>query len=191
MLLTSAMSAELFFLTLFMQNVLGYSPLKAAFAFIPTAVPVVIFSRIAGRLLPRTGAKPMLIAGAVITLVGVAWLSQLSATSGYAAAVLTPIILTSVGVGLLFPSMTLVALDGVGPTETGAASAMLTATQQIGGSLGIAGLVTVFDAAGGQHALAHGVAAGFAGGTVIMLAVVLIALFLVRRRARPSTTPSD
>jgi EmrB/QacA subfamily drug resistance transporter len=183
LLLTSAMSAELFFLTLFFQDVLGYTPLTAAMAFVPTAVPVAIFSRIAGRLLPRTGAKPLLVAGALITTAGVAWLSQLTVTSSYPVMLLTPIVLTSVGVGLLFPSMTMVALADVAPGEAGAASAMLTATQQIGGTLGIAGLVTVFDAAGGQHALANGIAAAFAAGTVVMAVVVLIAVFGVRRRA--------
>jgi EmrB/QacA subfamily drug resistance transporter len=183
LLLTAAMSAELFFLTIFLQEVLRLTPLAAAFAFVPTAVPVVIVSRVAARLLPRTGAKPLLIAGALITTAGVAWLSQLSAASSYAVAILGPIVLTGIGCGLLFPAMTLVALTDVAPDEAGAASGMLQATQQIGGSLGIAGLVTVFDAAGGQHAIASGIAAGFAGGTVIMAVLTTIALFVIRRRA--------
>jgi EmrB/QacA subfamily drug resistance transporter len=183
LLLTGAMSAELFFLTLFLQDKLGFSPLTAAFAFVPTAVPVVIVSRITARLMPRTGAKPLLIAGALITTAGVAWLTQLSAGSSYAGAVLGPIILTGAGVGLLFPAMTVVALAGAAPAEAGAASGMLQVAQQIGGSLGIAGLVTVFDAARGQDHLAVGAAAGFTGGTAIMAAVTLIALFVVRRRA--------
>jgi EmrB/QacA subfamily drug resistance transporter len=183
LLLTSAMSAELFFLTLFLQDVLRLSPLDAAFAFVPTAVPVVIVSRVAARLLPRTGAKPLLVAGALITTAGVAWLSQLSAASSYPAAVLGPIVLTGIGCGLLFPAMTLVALTDVEAGEAGAASGMLQATQQIGGSLGIAGLVTVFDAAGGLHSMASGIAAGFAGGTVIMVVLTLITVFVIRRRA--------
>jgi EmrB/QacA subfamily drug resistance transporter len=181
LLLTAAMSAELFFLTLFLQDVLHFTPLAAAFAFVPTAVPVVIVSRVAARLLPRTGARPLLIAGALITTGGVAWLSQLSAGSSYLAAILGPIVLTGIGCGLLFPAMTLVALTDVAAGEAGAASGMLQATQQIGGSLGIAGLVTVFDAAGGQHSLAPGIAAGFAGGTAIMAVLTMITLFVIRR----------
>jgi EmrB/QacA subfamily drug resistance transporter len=182
-LLTSAMSSEMFFLTLYLQDVLHLSPLAAGLAFIPTAVPVVIVSRFAGRFLRRFGARNVLLAGALITLAGVAWLTQLTATSSYVAAVLGPIVLTSIGCGLLFPAMAVVALTDVGPGEAGAGSAMLQTTQQFGGALGVAALVTVFDAAGGQHAVASGVAASFAGGTVIMAAVTLIALLVIRRRA--------
>jgi EmrB/QacA subfamily drug resistance transporter len=182
-LLTAAMSSELFFITLFLQDVLKLSPIEAAFAFIPTTVPVVIVSRIAARLLPRTGAKPLLVAGALITLAGVAWLSQLSAGSSYLAAVLGPIVLTGIGCGLLYPAMTVVALTDVAPEEAGAASGTLQAAQQIGGSLGIAGLVTLFDAAGGLHAMAAGIAAGFAGGTAVMAVLAAIAVFVIRRQA--------
>jgi predicted MFS family arabinose efflux permease len=183
LLLTSAMSSEMFFLTLYLQDVLHLSPLAAGLAFVPTAVPVVIVSRVAARLLPRFGAKKVLVAGALITTAGVAWLTQLSAASDYAAAVLTPIALTAIGCGLLFPAMTVVALTDVVTGEAGAASAMLQAAQQFGGALGVAALITVFDAAGGQHAMAAGIAAAFAGATVIMAAVTLIALLVVRRRA--------
>jgi EmrB/QacA subfamily drug resistance transporter len=183
LLLTSAMSSEMFFLTLYLQDVLHLSPLAAGLAFVPTAVPVVIVSRFAGRLLPRFGAKRVLVAGALITTAGVAWLTQLSATSGYAAAVLGPIVLTAIGCGLLFPAMTVVALTDVPPGEAGAASAMLQAAQQFGGALGVAALVTVFNAAGGQQALARGVAASFVGGTVVMIAVTAIAVLVVRQRA--------
>jgi EmrB/QacA subfamily drug resistance transporter len=181
LLLTSAMSSELFFLTLYLQDVLRLSPLAAGLAFVPTAVPVVIVARIAARLLPRFGAKQVLVAGALLTTAGVAWLTQLSATSGYATEVLTPIVLTAVGCGLLFPAMAVVALTDVVAGEAGAASAMLQAAQQFGGALGVAALITVFDAAGGQRALAAGIAAAFVGATAIMAAVSLIALLVVRR----------
>jgi EmrB/QacA subfamily drug resistance transporter len=182
-LLTAAMSSELFFLTLYLQDVLHLSPLAAGLAFVPTAVPVAVVSRFAGWFMPRFGARNVLLAGALITLAGVAWLTQLTAASSYVAAVLGPIVLTSIGCGLLFPAMTVVALTGVGARETGAASAMLQTTQQFGGALGVAALVTLFDAAGGQHAVASGVAASFIGGTVIMAAVTLIALLVIQRRA--------
>jgi EmrB/QacA subfamily drug resistance transporter len=182
LLLTSVMSAQLFFLTLFLQDKLGFSPLTAAFAFVPGAVPVVVFSRVAARLMPRTGAKPPLVAGALITTAGVAWMSQLSPASSYAGSLLGPLILVAAGVGLMFPAMTVVALADVPPGDAGAASGMLQAAQQIGGSLGIAALVTLFDAAGGQHHLASGVAAVFTGGTAILAAVTLAAIFMVRRQ---------
>jgi EmrB/QacA subfamily drug resistance transporter len=183
LLLTSAMSSEMFFLTLYLQDVLHLSPLAAGLAFVPTAVPVVFVSRFAARLLPRFGAKSVLVAGALITTAGVAWLTQLSAASSYGATVLIPIVLTAVGCGLLFPAMTVVALTGVAAGEAGAASAMLQAAQQFGGALGVAALITVFDAAGGQRAMAPGIAAAFVGATAIMAAVTLIALLVVRRRA--------
>lgn len=182
-LLTGAMSSEMFFLTLYLQDVLHLSPLAAGLAFVPTAVPVAVVSRFAGWFIPRFGPRNVLLAGSVITLAGVAWLTQLTATSSYVAAVLGPIVLTSIGCGLLFPAMTMVALTDVGAREAGAGSAMLQTTQQFGGALGVAALVTLFDAAGGQHAVASGVAASFVGGTVIMAAVTLTALLVVRRRA--------
>ncbi len=183
LLLTGAMSSEMFFLTLYLQDVLHMSPLVAGLAFVPTAVPVVIFSRIAARLLPRLGGKTVLVTGALITTAGVAWLTQLSATSSYPAAVLGPIVLTAIGCGFLYPAMAVVALTDVAASEAGAGSAMLQAAQQFGGALGVAALITLFGAAGGQHAMARGVAASFAGGTAIMAAVTVVALFVVRRRA--------
>jgi hypothetical protein len=90
-------------------------------------------------------------------------------------------VLTAVGCGLLFPAMTVVALTDVVAGEAGAASAMLQAAQQFGGALGVAALITVFDAAGGQRALAAGIAAAFVGATAVMAAVTLIALLVVRR----------
>jgi MFS family permease len=184
------MTSELFFLTLYFQDVLRFSPLVAALAFVPTAVPVIFVSRLAGRLMSRVGAKPVLVAGALITTAGVAWLSQLSADSGYAAGVLGPIILTAVGCGFLYPAMALVALTDVPRGEAGAASGMLQAAQQIGGSLGLAGLGSLFAAADARHGLASGIAAGFTGGAVIMGAVTLIAVLVIRRQPHPARLAS-
>jgi MFS family permease len=191
LLLTGAMTSELFFLTLYFQDVMRLRPLVAALAFVPTAVPVIFVSRLAGRLMSRVGAKPVLVAGALITTAGVAWLSQLSADSGYVAGVLGPIILTAVGCGFMYPAMALVALTDVPRGEAGAASGMLQAAQQIGGSLGLAALGSVFAAAaagGGRLALATGIAAGFTGGTVIMAVVTLIAVLVIRRQPHPAPT---
>ena len=150
--LAAAMFGQFFFLTLFVQDVLGYSPLRAGLAFLPITGAIVLTSQFAARSLPTIGPKRLMAAGALLALSGLAWLSQVSVASGYVDGILGPMLLFGLGMGLLFVPLTIVAVSGVPPHEAGAASSLLNVMQQVGGSLGLSILVTVFGTASRNEA---------------------------------------
>jgi MFS family permease len=150
--LAAAMFGQFFFLTLFVQDVLGYSPLRAGLAFLPITAAIVTTSQFAARSLPRIGPKRLMTGGALLAVAGLAWLTQVSVTSGYVDGILGPMLLFGLGMGLLFVPLTIVAVSGVAPHEAGAASSLLNVTQQVGGSLGLSILVTVFGTASRNEA---------------------------------------
>jgi hypothetical protein len=136
----------MFFLTLFVQNplILGWSPLKSGFAFLPVSATIVVVAGLVSRYLIKVGPKPFAVAGAVLLTGGLFWLAQLNESSTYLSGVLGPIIVFAAGMGCLFVPLTVTAVSGVDHNESGAASALLNVMQQVGGSLGLAILVTVF-----------------------------------------------
>jgi MFS family permease len=150
--LAAALFGMFFFLTLFVQDVLGYSPLRAGFAFLPVSAAIIGASQFAARSLPRIGPRRLMTAGAVLGTVGIAWLTQISVTSDYLTGILGPMLVFGVGMGLLFVPLTIVAVSGVAPHEAGAASSLLSVMQQVGGSLGLSILVTAFGTASRNEA---------------------------------------
>jgi EmrB/QacA subfamily drug resistance transporter len=132
-----------FFLNLFVQDVWNYSALRAGVAFLPLTAAVLAASAAATRLLPRTGARPLLLAGAVGTAAGLYWLSRLTEHGTYASGLIGPILVTGTGLGLLFVPMPLVALTRVAEADSGVASSLLNTGRQVGGSIGLAVLGTV------------------------------------------------
>ena len=185
-----------FFLTLFVQDVWDYSALRAGVAFLPLTAAVLAASAAATRLVPRTGARPLLLAGAVGSAAGLYWLSRLTEHGTYAGGLLGPLLVVGVGLGLLFVPLSLVALARVAETDSGVASSLLNTGRQVGGSIGLAVLGTVAwtvvaDSAHGaalrsaayQHALAAGFDRAFlvAAGIALLMLVVVIAVIRVRR----------
>ncbi|MEU0300733.1 MFS transporter [Streptomyces sp. NPDC006175] len=150
--LAAAMFGMFFFLTLFVQNILDFSPLRAGLAFLPVSAIIAISAGLASRLLPRWGPKPFMVTGAILAAVGLAWLTQTDVHSTYLGSILGPILVFGFGMGMQFVSLTLMAVSGVAPREAGAASGVLNATQQVGGSLGLSILVTVFGTASRNEA---------------------------------------
>ncbi|MFD5628516.1 MFS transporter [Streptomyces sp. NPDC127072] len=150
--LAAAMFGMFFFLTLFVQNILGFSPLRAGLAFLPVSVIIAIGAGCASQFLPRWGPKPFMAVGAVLAAVGLGWLTLTDVDSTYAGSILGPMLVFGFGMGLQFVSLTLMAVSGVAPKDTGAASGILNATQQVGGSLGLSVLVTVFGTASRNEA---------------------------------------
>jgi predicted MFS family arabinose efflux permease len=150
--LAAAMFGMFFFLTLFVQNVLGFSPLRAGLSFLPVSAVIATGAGLASRLLPRFGPKPFMVTGALLATTGLAWLTGVDVHATYAGDVLGPMILFGFGMGLQFVSLTLMALSHVPPHESGAASGLLNTSQQVGGSLGLSVLVTVFGAAAAHEA---------------------------------------
>src|SRR3989475_3686406 len=139
----AALSGMLFLLTLFLQNVLGFSPLQAGFAFLPTAVGVVVGAGLTSRLIGRTGPRLLMTAGALLAAIGMFWLSAVGVQANYVTDVLGPLAVLSVGLGMAFVSTSATAIAGVEPNESGLASALLNVGRQLGGSLGIAVMGTI------------------------------------------------
>ncbi|MEU6684055.1 MFS transporter [Streptomyces sp. NPDC046832] len=150
--LAAAIFGMFFFLTLFVQGVLGFSPLAAGLAFLPVSAVIAVGAGLASRFLPVYGPKPFMVVGAILAAAGLAWLTLTDVHSTYAGSVLGPMLVFSLGMGMEFVSLTLMALSNVPTPETGAASGLLNATQQVGGSLGLSILVTMFGTASTNEA---------------------------------------
>jgi EmrB/QacA subfamily drug resistance transporter len=207
LLLVAGMFGMFFFLTQFVQDILGFSPLAAGFAFLPMTLTVFGVSRAAPRLLPRFGATRLMVAGMLPVIGGMAWLAQVSAQSTYLGGVLGPMLLIGAGMGVVFVPLTIVSLAGVAPADSGAASSMVNVMQQVGGSLGLAILVTVFGTAyraearhlgpaasraGGVHQLLiHGMSAAFTVAAIFDVCVLLVILLTSRSRPAPQPQAED
>jgi predicted MFS family arabinose efflux permease len=196
LLLVAGMFGMFFFMTQFVQEVLAFSPLRAGFAVLPTTVTLFASARVAARLLPRFGPKPLMVAGIAVTAVGMLWLTQVSATTAYVPGLLGPLLLFGIGIGFPFVTLTLVALSGVEPRDSGAAASLVNVTQQLGGTLGLAILVTVFGTASraaARHPLAgvtprvraheilvHGIGSSFTAASVFTACALLAAVVTIR-----------
>jgi EmrB/QacA subfamily drug resistance transporter len=139
----TALFGMFFFLTLFVQNVWGYSALKTGLAYLPMIGTVMLASGIASQLINRIGARPLMIAGTAIATGGMFWLSRITEHSHYASGLLGPMMVTALGMGLTFVPLSLVALTKVADNDAGVASSLLNTGQQVGGSIGLAILGTV------------------------------------------------
>ena len=185
----------LFFLTQIVQNVLGYTALRAGLAFLPLGVGVVITAQVTSRFVGRTGPRLPITAGALAVAGGMAWLAHLGVDATYARDILPALMALSVGLGLIFFSTTVTAVAGALPTQSGLASALLNVSQQLGGSIGLAVLgtiaanVTRSDLGNVRpthaliaRALMSGFTTAFEIGIAIALVGFVIALTLLRAR---------
>jgi len=143
LIIAAAMFAMFFYLTLFVQNILGYSALKAGFAFLPVSICIILSAGFASQMILRVGARPLALVGTAMTAIGMAWLSNLNPDSQYVTGLLGPMIVFALGLGLTFMPLTLAAVSKIGEGDAGIASGVLNTTQQIGGSIGLAVLTTV------------------------------------------------
>ncbi|MFE7959714.1 MULTISPECIES: MFS transporter [unclassified Streptomyces] len=150
--LAAAMFGMFFYIVLFVQNVLGYSPIQAGIAFLPVTVAIAVGAGLSQRFLPVLGPKPFLLTGSALVTVGLIWQAMISPDSTYVGGVLGPMLVFGFGMGLNFVTVTVTAVSGVAPQEAGAASGLLNATQQVGGSLGLSILTTVFGSASRDEA---------------------------------------
>ncbi|MHB9863374.1 MFS transporter [Streptomyces sp. YIM S03343] len=132
-----------FFLTLFIQNVLGYSAIRTGIAYLAFAIGVVVASALASQLVPRFGSRPLIVAGTAAVAGGMFWFSLLTEHAGYTGQLLGPMLVSSLGLGLVFVPLALVALHDVAEQDSGVASSLLNAAQQVGGAIGLALLGTV------------------------------------------------
>jgi len=204
----TALFGMFFFLTLFVQNVWGYSALRTGVSYLPLAGMILVASAVASQLVNRIGARPLMIVGSVMATGGMIWLSRITEHSTYSGGLLGPMLLTATGMGLLFVPISLVSLTKVANNDAGVASSLLNVGQQVGGALGLAVLgtvawsavanslrsqaaaaaaaaktATVHLSAGQQAALQkaatnHALAHGFSQGYVVSAGIMALALII-------------
>ncbi|MDQ6816849.1 MAG: MFS transporter, partial [Actinomycetota bacterium] len=144
LLIGMSLFSMFFFISLYLQNVLHYSPIKTGVSYLPLAVGIIISAGAASQLVTRVGFKPPLIAGLLLVAGALLWFSQVPATGGsFAADILGPSLLAAFGLGLAFVHVTIAAVTGTQPSEAGLASGLINTSQQVGGALGLAILATV------------------------------------------------
>ncbi len=189
-------------LTLYMQQVLGYSPMKTGLAYLPVAGGAILMSTIAAQLVTRIGVKPVLAIGMVALTAGLAYFTQVAVGGSYVADLLPGFLLIAVGLGFSFVPISIAALAGVQPAEAGLASGLINTSQQIGGALGIAALSTIATsrtshalAGGASHpsALVTGFHGAFAAGVIVAALGIAAALTLIRRHelVQPAAEPAE
>ena len=144
LLIGMSLFSMFFFISLYLQDVLHYSPIKTGISYLPLAIGIILSAGAASQLVTRFGFKPPLIAGLLLIAGGLLWFSQVPGTGGsYAADVLGPSLLAAVGLGFAFVPVTIAAVSGTKPHEAGLASGLINTSQQVGGALGLAILATV------------------------------------------------
>jgi predicted MFS family arabinose efflux permease len=149
-----ALFALFYFLTLYLQNILGWSAIRTGVGFLPMTFGIIIAAGLTSQLVSKIGVRVPLIAGSGATVVGMLWITRITVTSSYLD-ILGPLIVIALGLGFVFVPLTLTAVSGVKANEAGLASALLNTMQQIGGAIGLAVLATVaFDATNSEE---HGV----------------------------------
>ena len=176
-------------LTLYMQQVLSYSPLKTGVAYLAVAGTAIIWSTVAAQLVNRVGVKPVIAAGMAALTAGLLYFTQVSVGGSYLGDLLPGFLLIAVGLGFSFVPISIAALAGVRSNEAGLASGLFNTSQQIGGALGIAALSAIATSkteagvASGTalpKALTDGFEAAFIWGGIVAAAGILVALVLVR-----------
>jgi MFS family permease len=161
---TAGLFGILLFLTYYLQQTLGYSPLVTGVAFLPMSVGLIAAANLATiTLMPRFGPKPLVASGMLAAAGGTAWLAQLGPHTGYTTGVLGPLILAGTGVGLVIAPAINTGTFGVAPQDAGVASATVTVGQMLGGSVGTSLLNTIFAGAVAAYLTAHFAAARLIG----------------------------
>jgi EmrB/QacA subfamily drug resistance transporter len=186
----TALFAMFLMLTLYMQQVLGYSAMKTGIAYLAVAGTAIFTSAIAAQLVTRIGVKPALLIGMTTLTGGLVYFTQVSVSGSYLGDLLPGFLLIAVGIGFSFVPISIAALAGVEAAEAGLASGLINTSQQIGGALGIAALSTIATsrtdsavASGSSHAVAlvDGFHSAFVAGAVIAGLGIVAALTLIRR----------
>ena len=186
----TAMFSMFLMLTLYMQQVLGYSPMRTGVAYLAVAGTAIVWSGVAAQLVTRIGVKPVMLIGMTTLTGGLLFFTQVSAGGSYASDLLPGFLLIGVGIGFSFVPISIAALAGVEPAEAGLASGLINTSQQIGGAIGIAALSTIAtsrteDAVGSgtalSAALVDGFSVAFLVGAIIAAVGIVSVLVLIRR----------
>jgi len=204
LLMGAALFSMFFFISLYMQQILGFDALEAGLAYLPLAGSIVVAAGVASQLTNRLGARPVLVGGMVLVAIGLVWFSQISVGGSYAADVLGPSLLAGWGLGLAFVPVTIASQAGIAERDAGLASGLINTAQQVGGALGLAVLATVANSAtNADMTAAHGAPAalpaaltdGFGDAFLVAAGIavvgVLVAALTIRggTQAEPEPAP--
>jgi MFS family permease len=189
-----------FFLTLYMQNVLGYTPIQTGAAYLPLCFAIGISAGISSQLLSRIGTRPVIVAGALISAGGLYWLSRIPVHGSYLSDLLPGMLVLSLGFGPVFVGVTTAANAGVPADKAGLAASLLNASQQLGGALGLA-IFTALATSRTDHLIAahdstaHALTAGFQRallvGSIFILAAAVIGLRATNTRGETPAHAGD
>jgi EmrB/QacA subfamily drug resistance transporter len=190
----AAIFGTYFFLSLYLQDVNGYSPLRAGLAFAPTGISTLTGAVVGTRLVQVIGARRQLVLGPALAAGGLFWLATIGAGDPYLSHVLGPVILIGLGLGMTFVPMTLAATTGVPTNEAGLASGLINTTRQVGGALGLALMATVASSAAAHHgpgrqAINGALTSGYREAFAIAGAGLIVGALLARLLPVPPAVP--
>ncbi len=189
LLVGASLFSMFFFISLYMQQVLGYSAIHAGLSYLPLALVIMASAGVASQLVTKLGYKPVLAIGLLFIVVGLAWFSRVSVGGSFLADILGPSLFAAAGLGFAFVTTTIAAVSGVDENEAGLASGLINTSQQVGGALGLAVLsavaisATSSAASSGSNqlsALTEGFQHAFLGGAVIAALGFVLTLVLIR-----------
>jgi EmrB/QacA subfamily drug resistance transporter len=182
LLIGMSLFSMFFFVSLYMQQVLGYDALKAGFSYLPLALMIIVSAGLASTLATRFGFKPVLVAGMLLIAGGLVWFSQVSVGGGYLSDVLGPSLVAAAGLGFAFVPVTIAAVTGVSDSESGLASGLINTSQQVGGALGLAILAAVANSQGSVSPvdLTEGFRHAFLVGSGFAVMGAVLAALLIR-----------
>jgi EmrB/QacA subfamily drug resistance transporter len=190
LLVGASLFSMFFFISLYMQQVLGYSAIHAGLSYFPLALTIMISAGIASQLVTKFGYKPVLAAGLLFIVIGLTWFSRVSVGGGFTTDILGPSLFAAAGLGFAFVTTTIAAVSGVEESEAGLASGLINTSQQVGGALGLAVLSTIATShtkslleSGGTSqidALTDGFQVAFLGGAAIAALGFVLTLVLIR-----------
>jgi EmrB/QacA subfamily drug resistance transporter len=185
LLIGMSLFSMFFFLSLYMQQVLGYDAMKSGLSYLPLALTIIVAAGAASQIATRLGFKPVLMGGMALVAIGLVWLSRVPVDGSYLADLLGPMIVVGAGLGFAFVPVTIGAVAGTKPHEAGLASGLINTSQQVGGALGVALLSTVAFTNVNQFrpdpvALTDGFGNAFLVGAGFALVGLLLATFAVR-----------
>jgi EmrB/QacA subfamily drug resistance transporter len=183
-LVGASLFSMFYFISLYMQQVLGYSPIKAGLSYLPLAISIILSAGVASGLVTKVGFKPILATGMALIALGLLWFTQISVDGSFLADILGPSLLAAVGLGFAFVPVTIAAVSGIEDREQGLASGLINTSQQVGGALGLAILAAVANAIIGSDdspaKLVEGFQAAFAVGAGFAILGLIATLVLVR-----------
>jgi EmrB/QacA subfamily drug resistance transporter len=184
LLVGASLFSMFFFISLYMQQVLGYSAIKAGLSYLPLAISIILSAGIASQLVTKVGFKPILATGMALIAAGLIWFSQISLDGSFLGDILGPSLLAAVGLGFSFVPVTIAAVSGIEDREQGLASGLINTSQQVGGALGLAILAAVSNSVTGNSidpaVLIEGFQDAFLVGAGFAVLGLIATLLLIR-----------